>query len=80
MSVAAMWQIVGSTVVATATQVPQLAGANELAAMRRGQAVLDALARFGLPVRGQSVARAPRRATSCEIRTAFPMLMASSDV
>jgi hypothetical protein len=69
MSVAAMWQIVGSTVVATATQVPQLAGANELVAMRRGQAVLDALAGFGLPVRGRSVARAPRRATSCEIRS-----------
>jgi hypothetical protein len=71
MSVAAMWQIVGSTVVATATQVPQLAGANELAAMRRGQAVLDALAGFGLPVRGQPVVRALHPATSCEIRTAF---------
>ncbi len=79
MSVAAMWQIVGSMVVATATQVPQLAGADELAAMRRGQAVLDALVGFGLPVRGQSVARARRRATSCEIRAALPMLMASSD-
>jgi hypothetical protein len=52
LSVAAMWHIVGSTVVATATQVPQLAGADELAAMRRGQAVLDALVGFGLPVRG----------------------------
>jgi len=79
MSVAAMWQLVGSMVVATATQVPQLAGADELAAMRRGQAVLDALVRFGLPVRGQSVARPRRRATPCEIRAAFPMLMASSD-
>jgi hypothetical protein len=78
-SIAAMWQIVGSTVVATATQVPQLAGADELAAMRRGQAVLDALAGFGLPVRGQSIARPRRRATPCEIRAAFPILMASSD-
>ena len=57
MSIAAMWQTVGSMVVATATQVPQLAGADELAAMRRGQAVLDAMVGFGLPVRGQSVAR-----------------------
>ena len=74
-----MWHIVGSMVVAAATQVPQLAGADELAAMRRGQAVLDALVGFGLPVRGQSVARPRRRAISCEIRTALPMLMASSD-
>lgn len=79
MSTAAMWQIVGSTVVATATQVPQLAGADELAAMRRGQAVLDALAGFGLPVRGQSIALMRRRATSCEIRAGLPILMASSD-
>jgi hypothetical protein len=78
MSVAAMWQIVGSMVVATATQVPQLAGADELAAMRRGQAVLDALVGFGLPVRGQSIARPRRRATPCEIRAALPMLVASS--
>ncbi len=50
--VATMWHIVGSMVVAAATQVPQLAGADELTAMRRGQAVLDALVSFGLPVRG----------------------------
>jgi hypothetical protein len=79
MSIAAMWQTVGSMVVATATQVPQLAGADELAAMRRGQAVLDAMVGFGLPVRGQSVAHPRRRATPCEIRTALPMLMASSN-
>jgi hypothetical protein len=76
--VAAMWHIVGSMVVATATQVPQLAGADELAAMRRGQAVLDAMVGFGLPVRGPLAARRGRR-TSCEIRTALPMLLASSD-
>ena len=76
--VAAMWHIVGSMVVAAATQVPQLAGADELAAMRRGQAILDALVSFGLPVRGPIAARGGRR-TSCEIRTALPMLLASSD-
>jgi hypothetical protein len=76
--VAAMWHIVGSMVVAAATQVPQLAGADELAAMRRGQAVLDAMVGFGLPVRGPSTARRGRR-TSCEIRAALPMLLASSD-
>jgi hypothetical protein len=79
LSLAAMWHIVGSMVVATATQVPQLAGADELAAMRRGQAVLDALVGFGLPVRGLSAARPRARAAPCEIRAALPMLMASSD-
>jgi hypothetical protein len=77
-SVATMWHVVGSTVVATATQVPQLAGADELTAMRRGQALLDALVGFGLPVRGPATPR-PRTRTPCEIRTALPMLLASSD-
>jgi hypothetical protein len=65
-------------VVAAATQVPQLDGADELSAMRRGQAVLDALVGFGLPVRGPSTPR-PRAQTPCEFRTALPMLLASSD-
>jgi hypothetical protein len=73
-----MWHVVGSMVVAAATQVPQLAGTDELTAMRRGQAVLDALVGFGLPVRGPSAPR-PRTRTPCEIRTALPMLLASSD-
>jgi hypothetical protein len=76
---ATMWHIVGSMVVAAATQVPQLAGTDELAAMRRGQAVLDALVGFGLPVRGLPAARIRTRATTCEIRAALPMLLASSD-
>lgn len=78
-SLAAMWHIVGSMVVATATQVPQLASVDELTAMRRGQAVLDALVGFGLPVRGLSAPRRRTRANPCEIRAAFPMLLASSD-
>src|SRR5246127_5175598 len=77
-SVATMWHIVGSMVVAAATQVPQLAGTDELTAMRRGQAGADALVGFGLPVRGPSAPR-PGTRTSCEIRTALPMLLASSD-
>jgi hypothetical protein len=77
--IAAMWHIVGSMVVAAATQVPQLAGADELAAMRRGQAVLDALVGFGLPVRGLPASRIRTRANPCEIRAALPMLLASSD-
>lgn len=76
--VTTMWYTVGSMVVAAATQVPQLAGADEVTAMRRGQAVLDALVGFGLPVRGLSAPR-PRAHTSCEIRAALPMLLASSD-
>jgi hypothetical protein len=79
LSIAAMWHIVGSMVVASATQVPQLAGTDELAAMRRGQAVLDALVGFGLPVRGLSAVRTRVRESSCEIRAALPMLLASSD-
>lgn len=47
----AMWQTVGTAVVVTATQAPVLAGVDEVVCMRRGQAVLDALAGFGLPVR-----------------------------
>jgi hypothetical protein len=76
--IAAMWHTVGAMVVASATQVPQLAGTDELAAMRRGQAVLDALVGFGLPVRGVSAAGPRTRATPCEIRAALPMLLASS--
>jgi hypothetical protein len=51
-SVASMWHIVGGAVVSAATQVPLLARSSELTSMRRGQAVLDALVGFGLPVRG----------------------------
>ena len=54
MSVASMWHLVGVAVVSTATQVPLLAGTSELTSMRRAQAVLDALAGFGLPVRGST--------------------------
>lgn len=54
MSAAAMWHMVGAAVVSAATQVPLLAGSSELVSMRRGQAVLDALVGFGLPVRGES--------------------------
>jgi hypothetical protein len=59
MSIASMWHIVGGAVVSAATQVPLLAGSSELTSMRRGQAVLDALVGFGLPVRGTS--RMPTR-------------------
>ena len=59
MSIASMWHIVGGAVVSAATQVPLLAGSSELISMRRGQAVLDALVGFGLPVRGTS--RMPTR-------------------
>jgi hypothetical protein len=51
-SMASMWHIVGAAVVGAATHVPLLARSSELTSMRRGQAVLDALVGFGLPVRG----------------------------
>ena len=54
----AMWQTVGAAVVVTATQAPLLSGGGELVCMRRGQAVLDALTCFGLPVRGPRVPHA----------------------
>ncbi|AEV75312.1 Ferric iron reductase FhuF-like transporter [Mycolicibacterium rhodesiae NBB3] len=57
-SIASMWHIVGAAVVGAATQVPLLAGSSELTSMRRGQAVLDALVGFGLPVRGPTRAMA----------------------
>jgi hypothetical protein len=50
-TVAAMWQAVGAAVITAATQVPLLSGTGEFTSMRRAQAVLDALAGFGLPVR-----------------------------
>lgn len=53
-SIASMWNIVGAAVVGASTQVPLLAGSSELTSMRRGQAILDALVGFGLPVRGAS--------------------------
>jgi hypothetical protein len=53
-SMASMWHIVGAAVVGAATHVPLLARSSELTSMRRGQAVLDALVGFGLPVRGGS--------------------------
>jgi hypothetical protein len=54
-SIASMWHTVGTAIVVAATQVPMLAGSSEAIGMRRGQAVLDALVGFGLPVRGQRV-------------------------
>ena len=53
LSVPAMWGTVGSAVVMAGTQIPQLAGSGDATGMRRGQAVLDAFANFGLPVRGR---------------------------
>ena len=51
LTTAAMWRMVGSCVVVTATRIPLRTGTGELTCMRRGQAVLDALTSFGLPVR-----------------------------
>lgn len=51
LSTAGMWRMVGTCVVVTATQLPLRTGTGELTCMRRGQAVLDALTTFGLPVR-----------------------------
>jgi len=53
-SMSSMWHIVGAAVVGAATHVPLLARSSEVTSMRRGQAVLDALMSFGLPVRGGS--------------------------
>lgn len=53
-AIASMWNIVGAAVVGASTQVPLLAGSSELTSMSRGQAILDALVGFGLPVRGAS--------------------------
>ncbi len=52
LSVPAMWAMVGSAVVTAGTHIPALARSCQETGMRRGQAVLDAFASFGLPVRG----------------------------
>ncbi len=82
--VASMWHTVGSAIVVAATQVPLLAGSSEIVGMRRGQAVLDAMVGFGLPVRGRFnlgartrirvSTKSPEKA--CNIRAALPMLTA----
>lgn len=54
MPVAAMWHAVGAATVGAATRIPVLAGTSEVVSMRRAQAVLDALAGFGAPVRGNA--------------------------
>jgi hypothetical protein len=59
-----MWRAVGTAVVSAATQAPSRAGFSEAVGMRRGQAVLDALAGFGLPVRGGTRLRADARVRS----------------
>ncbi|WP_264992698.1 iron reductase, partial [Mycobacterium montefiorense] len=46
-SVAAMWQIVGSAVVAAASQLPYTAEGAQFISWRRSQAILDAMAGFG---------------------------------
>jgi hypothetical protein len=65
LAVSEMWGMAGSAVVTTATRVPLLAGSSQASGMRRGQAVLDALASFGLPVRdAHRKPGAPSRPTS----------------
>ncbi len=50
------WDIVGESVVGAATYVPILARSNASDGQRRGQALLDAIAAAGRPVRGERVA------------------------
>lgn len=50
------WDIVGESVVGAATYVPILARSNASDGQRRGQALLDAIAAAGRPVRGKRVA------------------------
>ncbi len=51
MSVQSMWQLVGTTVVVAASQLPRRTDNDEAISFRRSQAVLDAMVGFGLPVR-----------------------------
>ena len=78
LSTAAMWRMVGTCVVVTATGIPLRTGAGELICMRRGQAVLDALTTFGLPVRappapaGNRIPGPRRRAEGCSDSWVLP--------
>lgn len=49
-----MWAMAGESVLGTAAYVPQLAGCDDTAALRRGRGLLDAFAQAGLPVRGRA--------------------------
>lgn len=53
--ISSMWQLVGSTVVAAASQLPRRPDLDEADSFRRSQAVIDAMVGFGLPVRGPVV-------------------------
>ncbi|WP_083022321.1 iron reductase [Mycolicibacter minnesotensis] len=55
MSVTAMWQLLGSTVVVAAAQLPRRTDNAEATNCRRSQAILDAMVGFGLPVRGAAM-------------------------
>ncbi|WP_230987502.1 iron reductase [Mycolicibacter heraklionensis] len=65
-SIASMWQLLGSTVVVAANQLPRRTEQDEAVSFRRSQAILDAMVGFGLPVRGPAMPAfqpktAPRR-------------------
>lgn len=54
-SISSMWQLLGSTVVVAAAQLPRRTAQDEAISFRRSQAILDAMVGFGLPVRGPAM-------------------------
>lgn len=54
-SISSMWQLLGSTVVVAAAQLPRRTEQDEAISFRRSQAILDAMVGFGLPVRGPAM-------------------------
>lgn len=65
--IASMWQTVGSAVVAAAAQLRHLPGNREDVSFRRSQAMLDAMAGFGLPVRGTTAPPRRMETLSCKV-------------
>lgn len=64
-SIASMWQTVGSAVVVAASQLPALPGGDTSTGFRRSQAILDAMTRSGLPVRGTAALLQQREPHTC---------------
>jgi hypothetical protein len=60
-STPAMWHLVGSAIVAAASQLPRPPSTDEFVTIRRSQAIVDAMVGFGLPVRGLPADHGPIR-------------------
>nr|WP_308486295.1 iron reductase [Mycolicibacter sp. MU0102] len=68
-SISSMWQLLGSTVVVAAAQLPRRTEQDEAISFRRSQAILDAMVGFGLPVRGPAMSAVQPKAALRRVPT-----------